>query len=563
MDCNDLLFVSVKSPFASLQNTTILAPEELEMRSSDDEPFLVSNVPTEHAYLVASEINWLLASRENPAQCAKEVELLYQSRMLQAENLQAEKTCHVANSLFVLGSGKSAEDFCLLANQNGFEAVLLAPSDVVSIGGHLGAFSAHFGNGEPRVYAQGVLFVDIPALQLYRGIESAGDFDDAHALLSALHARVGEYVYHEILHFDSTYCQYENRREKCCAACADACPTFGIYADDSSKQLHFSAIDCTKCGACVALCPTGAITFKESPTELFLRRVRLFADYQILLIDAPTLANLPPQPPALPPSVLPLVVPELNAFNPLLLLSCVQENGANVALYKPNASPTLQSAIQITNAIVARGYHDSMGILLMQNLADWEQLDSITTIPDAKYFYTPRANEHVRKSFAERLRFVVKDRDLGVLPFEPTLRYGQVKLKDGCTLCLSCVGACNVGALIANEQHFTLSFNPSLCTTCGYCVSSCPENVMHIEESGIALNAQWFVPHVLAKDSPFCCVECGKPFATTRSVQKVRDMLAANFASDSRKLRSLECCPDCKVKVMLNATTGESHVERI
>ena len=82
---------------------------------------------------------------------------------------------------------------------------------------------------------------------------------------------------------------------------------------------------------------------------------------------------------------------------------------------------------------------------------------------------------------------------------------------------------------------------------------------MNIEESGIALNAQWFVPHVLAQDSPFCCVECGKPFATARSVQKVRDMLAANFAGDTRKLRSLECCPDCKVKVMLNASVGESH----
>ena len=556
---NDLLFVSAKSPFATLQNTAILTPEELELRSLNDEPFIVSNVPTEHAYIVAPEINWLLASRENPAQCAKEAEILYQSRMLQAENMQSDKTCDVANSLFVLGSGKSAEDFCLLANQNGFEAALLAPSDVASVGGHLGAFAVHFANDSVRNYAQGVLFVDIPALQLYRGIESAGDFDDAHALLSTLNARLGAYTYRETLRFDSTYCQYENRREKCCAACADACPTFGIYADDASKQLHFSAIDCVQCGACVALCPTGAIDFKESPTELLLRRVRLFAGFFVLLIDEPSLADLLPHAPALPPSVLPLVVPELNALNAPALLGCVQESGASVALYKPNASDVLQSAVAMTNAIVARGYADSVGVVLMQNREEWNRLDSLATIADAKYLYTPRANEHTRKSFAERLRFVVKDRDLGVLPIEPTLRYAQITLKEGCTLCLSCVGACNVGALIANEQYFTLSFNPSLCTTCGYCALSCPENVMNIEESGIALNAQWFVPHVLAQDSPFCCVECGKPFATARSVQKVRDMLTASFAGDARKLRSLECCPDCKVKVMLNASVGESH----
>ncbi|WP_232013714.1 4Fe-4S dicluster domain-containing protein [Wolinella succinogenes] len=50
--------------------------------------------------------------------------------------------------------------------------------------------------------------------------------------------------------------------------------------------------------------------------------------------------------------------------------------------------------------------------------------------------------------------------------------------QEKCTLCLSCVGACNVNALTANSNEFTLDFNASLCTTCGYCLPSCPENAI-------------------------------------------------------------------------------------
>ncbi len=119
-----------------------------------------------------------------------------------------------------------------------------------------------------------------------------------------------------------------------------------------------------------------------------------------------------------------------------------------------------------------------------------------------------------------------------------------------CTLCLSCVGACNVNAIFAKEDDFSLRFNPSICTTCGYCVSSCPENVIELSREGLELYREYFKSKELAKDEPFSCVECGKVFSTKKSIDKVYTMLSVTFASDEKKLKTLQCCPDCKVKVM-------------
>ena len=131
------------------------------------------------------------------------------------------------------------------------------------------------------------------------------------------------------------------------------------------------------------------------------------------------------------------------------------------------------------------------------------------------------------------------------------IRYGKIHIQESkCTLCNSCVGACNVDALTANAQEFALQYNPSLCTTCGYCIPSCPEDALRLELSGIELNPSWFETHTLAKDELFECIECGKPFATKKSVQKIKDVMSPHFLGDSAKMKTLECCSDCKIKIM-------------
>lgn len=61
----------------------------------------------------------------------------------------------------------------------------------------------------------------------------------------------------------------------------------------------------------------------------------------------------------------------------------------------------------------------------------------------------------------------------------------------------------------------------------------------------------WFKENVLAKDTLFACVECGKEFATTKAIQKVAQMMGPIFASNPIKERTLYCCEDCKAKLMI------------
>lgn len=79
---------------------------------------------------------------------------------------------------------------------------------------------------------------------------------------------------------------------------------------------------------------------------------------------------------------------------------------------------------------------------------------------------------------------------------------------------------------------------------------------MALEPSGIDLSPKWFEPVRLAQDEPFCCVECGKPFATQKSVMKIAAMLEPLFMADPIKARTLRCCAECKPKVMLQAHIG-------
>jgi len=81
-----------------------------------------------------------------------------------------------------------------------------------------------------------------------------------------------------------------------------------------------------------------------------------------------------------------------------------------------------------------------------------------------------------REIFSARLSHLVRKSDLGIYEnHNEYIHYGKVIVNEqNCTLCLSCVGACNVGALTAHPEDNTLRFDASICTDCTYCEVVCP-----------------------------------------------------------------------------------------
>ena len=72
-----------------------------------------------------------------------------------------------------------------------------------------------------------------------------------------------------------------------------------------------------------------------------------------------------------------------------------------------------------------------------------------------------------------------------------TSRYGRGGLivkGQTCDLCLACVEACPVDAIV--EKNDRLSFDEDLCTDCDICVEVCPTAVIVKKEKGVGVCVQ-------------------------------------------------------------------------
>lgn len=67
-------------------------------------------------------------------------------------------------------------------------------------------------------------------------------------------------------------------------------------------------------------------------------------------------------------------------------------------------------------------------------------------------------------------------------------REGLVVKGQTCDLCLSCVEACPVDAIV--EKNGRLSFKEELCTDCSLCVDICPNSVIVKKERGVGVCVQ-------------------------------------------------------------------------
>lgn len=510
----------------------------------------------ENCEVYAPEIDWYLSN----SQASDEIKLdniyrLFQTRLSIYDNAPyKEYHIEVPNTLAIIGNDNElTQEFIKEAKD--FTCTLIPPSNISHISGELGAFRAILNNGSEVEFAQALLFIQDQNLPKFLGILSAGDFENPQEILTLLSSRVGTYTYKTTTLYNSHICQYHQRRpdsngEGYCHKCVNVCPTFGVTKDDSLMELNFSQLNCMGCGGCIATCPSGALDFASFSIETMIEALRHYQDTTILLIPEIFLDTLKDI--ALPSHISPLIIPREKFPSEVHFLSMLQESNHSLIFYSPIISRPSFEAIKLVNDIY-EAICGTKAIFVAQDSQVLQTLwDKPTSLPH--YSYTPSPKEPRRKHFGERLRFLVKDNDFGRVESGASgemIRYGKIHIDESkCTLCNSCVGACNVDSLTANSKEFALQYNPSLCTTCGYCIPSCPENALSLELSGIELNPSWFETHTLAQDELFECVECGKPFATKKSIQKIKEVMSPHFLGDSAKLKTLECCSDCKVKIM-------------
>ncbi len=518
--------------------------------------FLISNTQEISSELTAFEIDFYIKnSQDNLPNKIKNVSKLYEIAATKYDFAQDISYSQEVSKDVLLITNKSEDydSFVSKVKEGDFELFSIKEEILKDIKGHMGNLQVTVIDEDEEIVLNVSQIIWFDAKQPKK--ERIGIFDpnlsSVDEVIKTLKANINSYSYKKFLTYDQNICQYHERREEICSKCEEVCPTVAITKDDKTKTLSFSQIDCHGCGGCISVCPSGALDYAPSNKEALFEMSKFYKDTHPLII--PQKMNMQNLEISLKQNVLPFSIEGEKFLHEASLLTLLQMSGSQVIFYSDFLSKGTKESIKILNDIYQLKYQKD-AILVAMNKEELKQALEEVSFIENSYFNFNQNGLKKREVFSQRLSKIVGDEDLGVVSTAEYVRYATVKVnQDNCTLCLSCVGACNVDALIANEADFSLRINPSLCTACGYCELSCPEkDCLTIVRDEIQLQPLWFKENILAKDKLFACVECGKEFATTKAIEKIANMMAPIFAKVSEtKKRTLYCCEDCKAKLMI------------
>lgn len=546
--------------FVFIQNENLIPlPDNINIwENCKDEEVLISNEKNQKAQIYAPEINFYLKnSQDEILEKSKNILKLYEARANVYDlGLDLEQNKEVKNRIILVDSSDDMADFL---KKQGFKIISLKNEEILAVFGSIGELCAVILNEDEEVEIDfDILLFNTDLNEIRKdftrqsGCYNIKNFKDNEALLEFLKNKSPQYKFKTYITYDSSVCQYHERRSEHCAKCAEICPTTAILKDDENKHLEFSQVDCLGCGGCISVCPSGSLDYAPMPRQSFSLLCEFYKDSKILII--PKKMPLEDLNIHLPKSVLPFMIEGEKWLSHMHFLTLLQSSGANLIFYTDFISRGSAEAIDLLNTFFERKFNKK-AIFVAKNEKELQNALEKQEFIENLIFEFHNNTLTTRENFAKRMQNLIKNDDFGTKESGEWLRYGKIEINaNTCTLCLSCVGACNVGALIADTKENALKFNASLCTTCGYCEVSCAEkDTLKLTRSGMEFNPNYFEYKTMAKDELFACIECGKEFATKKAVEKIANLMKAKFANNESKIKTLYCCADCKAKVMIEA----------
>ena len=534
------------------------------IEDTKEKTFLISNSDEVNCELVAQEIDFYIKnSQDNLSKKISNIRKLYEVAVTKYDFAQDMSYSQeiTKDVLLITNNKEDYDNFISKVNPDDFELFSINEEILKDIKGHIGNLQVTVIDEEDDEIVLNVSqIVWFDAKQM--GLNQSGTFDpnlsSIEEIIKTLKQNINSYSYKKFTTYNQNICQYHGRREEICSKCEEVCPTVAITKDDKTKTLAFSQIDCHGCGGCVSVCPSGAIDYAPSNKEALFEMSKFYKDTHPLVI--PQKMSMQTLEISLKEDILPFAIEGEKFLHESTFLTLLQMSGSQVVFYSDFLSKGTKDSIRILNDIYQKRYSKD-AIIVAMNKEELEEAIKEVSFIENSYFNFNQEGLNKREIFSHRLQKIVGNDNLGVVQTGEHVHYGKVEVNEAnCTLCLVCVGACNVGALTADAKDNTLRLNPSICTSCGYCEVSCPEkDCLTIKRDIIELEPNWFKDNVLAQDKLFACVECGKEFATTKSIEKIASIMGPIFASDPVKHRSLYCCADCKPKIMMQNYFNQSR----
>ena len=451
-----------------------------------------------------------------------------------------------------------------------------------SVDGHLGAFNFRLrdGDGESVRKADVVLDLRTPPLFARRVLPPGcfeparfGGDDDATRIQAAADAARemrGVFRKPKYFRYRESLCAHEGSGVRGCERCVSACPAEAITS--VGRKIEVNPNLCQGCGACVMTCPAGALRYDYPSAAGMLAALReSFSVYRersggaspLALFhsgnDAKTVAALSESgtDSGTDSALLPLELEEVGAAGIEVWLCALAYGACGVGVYaEGNELRGLANAqAEVANDILsAMNFPRAIRIVsdsesAMQFIADFSGAKMLTKEP-AKF----APDDDKRAMFFSALDFLLEN--AGGAPDVVSLKaqspFGEVVVDaDKCTLCMACAGACPSSAIRAGGDSPRLLFVEENCVQCGLCESACPEDAAALRPRMLFSREARRAARVLNEDPPFCCVACGKPFATARIIARVEEKLRGHWMyQDDAARRRLRLCEDCRAADM-------------
>ena len=506
-----------------------------------------------------------------------------------AKQLQKQLRCTVVQ---IQGSEKDGASIEKISNRLHIVSV---PG--IEVDGYLGAFTVLAAdNGEHHNLAQmlgeqdGVfdLVLDLESPpSISRDVfppgyyASDGSPDNIDQVLQELPGLVGEFEKPKYFQYNPDICAHGASGIRGCTRCIEACPTEAIVS--IGDKVEVNPYLCQGGGSCATVCPSGAMTFIYPPLSETLDTVRSLARHYresggrapvLLFHDAMAGRHiLEPVRDKIPGNIIPLEIEEIGAVGIEVWLAAMAYGINKTLLLIPPSTPErVQQALQqqmIFAAAVVEGIGYSQNYISFlsadESASLLTQLDSLVVEPDLHpAAFSPEYDKRTTLRLAMDHLYRHATSQVKTAPLPAGAPFGEIIVqKDACTLCMACVSVCPTAALSDGNDIPQLRFDEWNCVQCGLCEKACPENA-------ITRNARFIYDpeirrrtRILNEDVPFCCVVCGKPFATNAVMQTISARLKNHYMFQTPEAkRRMQMCEDCRVRDLFKQEAGESTSRR-
>ena len=397
---------------------------------------------------------------------------------------------------------------------------------------------------------------------------SDGSEEHVRAAVETLSSLVGTFQKPKYFNYDASICAHARSGITACTRCIDACPAQAISSLE--EMIEVDPYLCQGGGVCTAVCPGGALTYAYPSMQDTLDQVRTLlhvytesgGEHPVLAfmaeseqqdgapLDAVSSDEVTQQ---LADNLLPMVVEELASTGLEVWLAALAYGAGNVVLIdRGSMAEPVRTALQQQIAIaqeILQGMGYPLDAIQLQQFSSVEQQAEVTMpLIEAATFSAAGGKRQTVFMAIDHL-YAQSQYKKPMIDLAAGAPFGAATVDAGrCTLCLSCVSACPGKALQSGHDAPQIHFIESNCLQCGICTRTCPEDAIWISPRLLFEREARSTARLLYEEEPFCCVACGKPFASRSMIENMQKKLGQHPMFQSRRARErLLMCEECRV----------------